>query len=142
MEGNLEQLQNPQVLMDPVQLEQIKAALPEEMTGFFDQLVTTLREALSYSLTGVFLFGSCIVALAVVTFFLKEIPYLYVSLIKKKKKIKHKRQQKSTRAHRGKLLRKHGTSVLVDIKIVNGAVRKCQEVSSVQIGYVRLPFDR
>jgi EmrB/QacA subfamily drug resistance transporter len=79
MEGNLQQLQNPQVLMDPEQLEQIKANVPDQMVGFFDhffdQMITILREALSYSLTGVFLFGSCVVVLAViVTFFLKEIP--------------------------------------------------------------------
>jgi MFS family permease len=75
LEGNLDQLQNPQVLMDPEKLEQIKATIPEQMGDYFDQFVTILRESLNYSLTGVFLFGSCIVALAVVvTFFIKEIP--------------------------------------------------------------------
>jgi EmrB/QacA subfamily drug resistance transporter len=69
------QLQNPQVLMDPNQLEVIKAGLPDQMTALFDQFIMILRESLSYSLTGVFLFASAVVAIGVlVTFFLKEIP--------------------------------------------------------------------
>lgn len=68
-------LQNPQVLMDPEKLEQIQAGLPAEMQSFFLQLVDMLREALSYSLSGVFLSGAIVIGIAfILTFFLKEIP--------------------------------------------------------------------
>jgi EmrB/QacA subfamily drug resistance transporter len=71
----LEELQDPQVLMDIDKLDTMRASLPEQMQGFFDSFVATIREALSYSLTGVFLFSAIMVAVAVVfTLFLKEIP--------------------------------------------------------------------
>jgi EmrB/QacA subfamily drug resistance transporter len=71
----LEALRNPQVLVDPSQLEQIRQSLPAPMQDMFTKLVDMLREALAYSLSGVFLTGSIIVVAAVVlTFFLKEIP--------------------------------------------------------------------
>lgn len=75
VDEQMKELQNPQVLMDTEKLENIRAGLPDQAIGIFDQFLQMLREALSYSLTGVFLFSSIIVALAVVvTFFLKEIP--------------------------------------------------------------------
>jgi EmrB/QacA subfamily drug resistance transporter len=70
-----EQLQNPQLLMDQRQLEEIQQTIPADMASYFEQFVSLLREALSYSLTGVFLVSSIIVVLAFgVTFFIKEIP--------------------------------------------------------------------
>ncbi|WP_078544094.1 MDR family MFS transporter [Litchfieldia alkalitelluris] len=73
--ASIEKMQNPQVLMDPNQLAEIKASLPDQMNGVFDQLVSMLREALSYSLTGVFLIGGIIVGSAILlTLFLQEIP--------------------------------------------------------------------
>ncbi|MBD8070834.1 MDR family MFS transporter [Bacillus sp. PS06] len=73
--ANLERLQNPQVLMDPDQLAEIQASLPEQLQMMFDQLVMMLRESLSYALTGVFLIGGLIVAAGIIlTIFLKEIP--------------------------------------------------------------------
>ena len=71
----VEQLLNPQILMDANNLALIRSQLPAEASGFFDQLIEILKEALNYSLTGVFLFGVGIVLVAfVVTLFLKEIP--------------------------------------------------------------------
>jgi hypothetical protein len=73
--GSLEQLKDPKILMDSDQIEAIRAELPEQMVSLFDQFITAMREALSYSVTSVFLFSSIIVACAiVVTAFLKEIP--------------------------------------------------------------------
>lgn len=73
--GGLKELQNPQVLMDPDKLDQIQASLPEQMQTLFTQLVDILREALSYSLSGVFLVGAIVIGTGfLLTFFLKEIP--------------------------------------------------------------------
>jgi EmrB/QacA subfamily drug resistance transporter len=73
--AKFKELQNPQVLMDPDKLDQIHASLPEQMQGVFTQLVDMLREALSYSLSGVFIIGSLVIGTAfLLTFFLKEIP--------------------------------------------------------------------
>jgi MFS family permease len=72
---NLEALKNPQVLVDPAKLEQIRASLPASMQDLFTQLLAMVKEALSYSLSGVFLTGAFIVIFAVIlTLFLKEVP--------------------------------------------------------------------
>lgn len=72
---NLAVLQNPQVLLDPAKLEQIRSSLPPQLHDFFAMMIAMLREALGYALSGVFLTGAIIVLLAVLlTFFLKEIP--------------------------------------------------------------------
>lgn len=75
LSGSAEQGLDPQVLMDASKLESIRSQIPEQMVSFFDQFIGILKEALTYSLTGVFMFGGFIIiaALAVV-FFLKEIP--------------------------------------------------------------------
>jgi hypothetical protein len=66
---------NPQILMNPEQLEQAKNSLSPEMLPLFDQLVVILREALAFSLTGVFLIGAIIMIVAfITTLFLREIP--------------------------------------------------------------------
>jgi EmrB/QacA subfamily drug resistance transporter len=68
-------LLEPQVLMNPEKLAEIRSTIPEQMVGYFDQFVLTLQEALSYALNGVFLFSAGLIALTVIlTFFLKEIP--------------------------------------------------------------------
>jgi EmrB/QacA subfamily drug resistance transporter len=66
---------NPQILMNPEQLEQAKNSLSTDMLPHFNQLVSTLREALAFSLTGVFLIGATIMIFAfILTIFLREIP--------------------------------------------------------------------
>ncbi len=75
VDSELEQLHNPQILMDASQLEQIRASLPEEAVPYFEPLIAMLREALSYSLTGVFLALTFVIVLAfIIVLFLKEIP--------------------------------------------------------------------
>ncbi|MBM7661918.1 EmrB/QacA subfamily drug resistance transporter [Bacillus mesophilus] len=72
---NIEQLQDPQLLMNPEALAEIKNKIPEQMHAFFEQFIQLMREALSVALSGVFLFSSVIIVVAVITtFFLKEIP--------------------------------------------------------------------
>jgi EmrB/QacA subfamily drug resistance transporter len=75
MPGEMASLQNPQVLMDSSKLEEIRSQLPSQLVGLFDQFISILKEALTYSLSGVFLFGAVIVVVALIlTFFLKEVP--------------------------------------------------------------------
>lgn len=75
MPGEMTSLQNPQVLMDSSKLEEIRSQLPGQFAEVFDQFISMLKEALTYSLSGVFLFGAGIVVLALIlTFFLKEVP--------------------------------------------------------------------
>lgn len=75
MPPGMEEMKDPQVLMNPEQLEQVRLTLSEQARQMFDQLIAVFREALSYSLSGVFLFSAIIVLLAVISaFFLKEIP--------------------------------------------------------------------
>lgn len=73
--SKLAALQNPQVLMDPAKLEAIQSNIPASLQPLFDQLVQVLREALSYSLIGVFLAAAIAVGIGfLLTFFLEEIP--------------------------------------------------------------------
>ncbi|MCF6409962.1 MDR family MFS transporter [Pseudalkalibacillus salsuginis] len=70
-----ENLQDPQVLMDPEALDQMRSTMTADFHGMFDQLISMLRSALSHSLSEVFLTGSLVIASAVfLTLFLKEIP--------------------------------------------------------------------
>lgn len=74
LEG-LEALQNPQVLLDQPKLAEIQAALPEQAQHLFTSMLDMLREALSSSLTTVFLSGAVLLVVAfVLTLFLREIP--------------------------------------------------------------------
>jgi EmrB/QacA subfamily drug resistance transporter len=74
-ENGLSGFANPQILMNPEQLAEAKASLPPEMLPLLDQLLVFLREALAFSLTGVFLIGAIIMLVAFgLTFFLREIP--------------------------------------------------------------------
>ncbi|GGE17655.1 MFS transporter [Marinithermofilum abyssi] len=71
----LSQLRDPQALLNPDKLEQIRSGLPPQMTGMFDHIIHALREAMSYSLEGVFFMGALFMILAfLLTFFVKEIP--------------------------------------------------------------------
>ncbi|WP_044894112.1 MDR family MFS transporter [Bacillus alveayuensis] len=73
--NQLAQLQNPQLLTNPDQLARISRSMPEQMKPIFEQLLHFMREALSYSLTGVFLMGTIVVGLSLLlVFFLKEVP--------------------------------------------------------------------
>lgn len=72
---SLAKLQNPQVLMDTAQLEEIRSQIPAEAVPFFNEFIEVLKNALNTSLTTVFLVSAAIIALAfVTTLFLKEIP--------------------------------------------------------------------
>lgn len=67
--------QNPEMLLDQPRLEQLRQTLPEQVQPIFANMVDMLREALSASLTTVFLSGAALLAIALVlVFFLKEIP--------------------------------------------------------------------
>lgn len=68
-------LQSPQGLLDQPKLAAAQAALPEQIQVVFQAMVDQLRDALSSSLTTVFLSGAVLlVAAMVLTFFLREIP--------------------------------------------------------------------
>ncbi|WP_261129936.1 MDR family MFS transporter [Bacillus sp. Marseille-Q3570] len=73
--AKFEMLQDPQALMDPEALEQVRSTLPDNFLGIFDQILGILRTALSHSLSLVFFTGCIVIAsAAILTFFLKEIP--------------------------------------------------------------------
>ncbi|MFF2480138.1 MDR family MFS transporter [Paenibacillus sp. NPDC058071] len=66
---------NPQMLTDQPALKSTFESLPAELQPAFTKMVDMLREALSSSLSTVFLTGALILVVAVVlTFFIKEIP--------------------------------------------------------------------
>ncbi|GAB2696490.1 MDR family MFS transporter [Paenibacillus thermoaerophilus] len=67
--------QNPEMLLDQPRLEQLKETLPANVQPVITQMVDTLKDALSHSLTTVFLAGTATLAIAfVLTFFIREIP--------------------------------------------------------------------
>lgn len=69
------ELKDPQILLSPDHLNQIKSQLPPEMSSFFDSFVQFMREAMSSGLSHVFLAGMGVILLAfVLTFFVQEIP--------------------------------------------------------------------
>ena len=66
---------NPQMLLDQPKLEQIQQSLPEALKTLFTQMIDMLRDALSSSLSTVFLSGAALLVVALMlAFFLKEIP--------------------------------------------------------------------
>lgn len=66
---------NPEILLDHPKLENILETLPSNIQPIVIQMVETLKDALSASLTTVFLAGAAVVFLALIlTFFLREIP--------------------------------------------------------------------
>lgn len=71
----LEPLQNPQILLDAPRLEEIMGGLPYELQGVVGHMVEYMREALSLSLSTVFLAGTFLMVIAfILVIFLKEIP--------------------------------------------------------------------
>ncbi|MFF2887368.1 MDR family MFS transporter [Paenibacillus sp. NPDC057967] len=71
----LEMFHNPEMLLDQPKLHELQSTLPADVQPIISQLIETLRDALSSSLTTVFLAGTALVAVALVlSFFLREIP--------------------------------------------------------------------
>ncbi|OZM57508.1 MFS transporter [Lottiidibacillus patelloidae] len=71
----IENIQSPQLLINPEQLQKVQESLPEALLSTFNNLLLVLTEALSYSLTGVFFAGGIVIFTAfVMTIFLDEIP--------------------------------------------------------------------
>jgi EmrB/QacA subfamily drug resistance transporter len=71
----LQSLQDPQVLMNPAQIESIQAALPDELGSVMVELLHQLRESLNYALNGVFIICVIVTAIAfLLTFGLREVP--------------------------------------------------------------------
>jgi EmrB/QacA subfamily drug resistance transporter len=76
-EGGMPDMQatDPQILMDPELLDSIRGSLPEQALPMFEDFIVTLKDALSASLNGVFLFSIVIVVLTIAaTILMKEIP--------------------------------------------------------------------
>ncbi|RXZ76747.1 DHA2 family efflux MFS transporter permease subunit [Paenibacillaceae bacterium] len=71
----LKPLQDPQILLNKPELDKLQAALPEQLQGAVTHWIDMLRDALSSSLTTVFLVGATLLAIALLlVFFLREIP--------------------------------------------------------------------
>jgi len=63
------------MLLDQPKLKELHATLPEQIQPLFNQLIEMLRNALSDSLTVVFLSGTALLVIAaLLVLFLKEIP--------------------------------------------------------------------
>ncbi|HEY4553712.1 MAG TPA: MDR family MFS transporter [Bacillaceae bacterium] len=66
---------NPQNLLDQPKLNAAMKGLPPESKAIFEQMLDTIREAMSYSITSTFLTGAVVASVSVViALFLKEIP--------------------------------------------------------------------
>ncbi|MGG3927278.1 MDR family MFS transporter [Metabacillus fastidiosus] len=88
MQGKLQALQNPQLLLDHEKLNMIHNSLPEQIAPLFKEMVTLLQGALSFALSGVFMTAAFIMVAAVVlTLFLKEIPLRSAQEPKKEEEI-------------------------------------------------------
>jgi hypothetical protein len=76
MTEKINELANPQVLLNQGAVMKKFSSLPPESIMFLKKVLGILRESLSHALSGVFLTGAVVIALALVltTFFLKEIP--------------------------------------------------------------------
>ncbi|QOX62029.1 MFS transporter [Anoxybacterium hadale] len=71
----LMKLMDPQLLLDQPKLAEIRDGLSGQALPVFDQLLETLKHALSVSLSNVFLTGTVVLGIAfILTFFLQEIP--------------------------------------------------------------------
>lgn len=71
----LQQLRDPEVLMDQRKLENIADTLPAEAVPLFQQAVQQIRSAFTAGLDGAFLFGTLVLGCALLlTVFLREIP--------------------------------------------------------------------
>lgn len=73
-EGTMEKLTDPKLLMDPDQLQALKAQIPQEQSGIFAQVIEMMRSTLSEALSGAFMFGAIMMVVAVIlVLFLKEV---------------------------------------------------------------------
>lgn len=73
--SKLAAFQNPEMLLDQPRLAELQRTLPAEIQPVLAKMIDMLRDALSSSLTTVFLAGAALLVVAMVlTFFLKEIP--------------------------------------------------------------------
>ncbi|MBN2909051.1 MFS transporter [Polycladomyces sp. WAk] len=71
----LSDLNNPQILLNPDRLAQIRNSLPESMAGMFDHILQMLRTTLAHALDSVFFAGAIVLFAALIfTLWLKEIP--------------------------------------------------------------------
>lgn len=72
---SLMNLMDPQLLLDQPKLTELRSGLAGQALLVFDQLLETLKHALSASLSNVFLTGTVVLGIAfILTVFLKEIP--------------------------------------------------------------------
>jgi hypothetical protein len=79
-----DELKSPEVLMNPEKLGAIRSAIPEHFITYFDSMINMLREAIGFSLQGVFFTGMLIILSGMVlTFFLEEIPLRHTNEMKK-----------------------------------------------------------
>jgi EmrB/QacA subfamily drug resistance transporter len=68
-------LLTPQTLLAQPELKAVRAALPDDTLAFFNQMIDTLRSALSDTVSEIFYIGAALLVIAfVLTLFLKEIP--------------------------------------------------------------------
>ncbi|MFC7062904.1 MDR family MFS transporter [Halobacillus seohaensis] len=82
------ELQDPQLLMDPNQISDLKSDTSQLSSLQFDQMIESMREVLSTALNGSFLFGTFILIGAwILIFFLKEIPLRLSNQNDKKEKL-------------------------------------------------------
>lgn len=73
--AKLADIHNPEMLLNQPQLEQIYSSLPPEVQPIFTQSIDMLRNALSSTLTTVFLSGAALLIVAfLLVVFLREIP--------------------------------------------------------------------
>lgn len=69
------QVQDPRILLDHQKLAAIQNSLPPSIQSAFSELIETIREAMSASLSNVFFAGVLLVTVALVlSFFLREVP--------------------------------------------------------------------
>lgn len=69
------EISNPETLLDHPKLEQIRQSLPDDVQPLFTQMMDTVRDALSMSLSTVFLYGAASIGIALIlTLMLREIP--------------------------------------------------------------------
>ncbi|RJX37665.1 DHA2 family efflux MFS transporter permease subunit [Paenibacillus pinisoli] len=85
----LEMFHNPEMLLDQPKLAELQSTLPADVQPIISQLIETLRDALSASLTTVFLAGTALVVIALLlSFFLREIPLRTSNAMPEKEKEK------------------------------------------------------
>lgn len=73
--AHLAPFQNPSMLLDQPRLEELHSQLPASVQPVITKMIDMMRDALSASLTTVFLSGAALLVLALIlVFFLREIP--------------------------------------------------------------------